>query len=497
MKNSNLPVQRFLIGLVAVLTASFCLLANNSCAAIAADQHSAASNKMLSSSTLALAGTKFAKIEPAKGTYACAIEVGPFDLHRKYRSMEGPYVMQKVRVADLVAARKIQFPESMVTFVEGGNAISMSGGGASAPATVSMNGKSTSDLSNSSMTKSTKPMPWGDAGDDERELYWFRGLKLIVLDENNKPLPTAEFICHLNLDVDQVTRFMAFPELERSGSSRLVTLSQGQNEFFFPDGFAVPVASDEEWTFVFQAANRTTDEHRRVKHLCVLVFSKDSELKQTEAPKALHWFNPYISVVLDSDTKLEMDHHGPSCMALARAANAPNMVPGGNFKGLNGQEMTSHWAVPHGRHSYSSSLIDGYEPDLNKEDRKIHAVWSHVHPACTATELAECEGDSRKQVFKVNVRTGYAKGPELKHIDTILSKAGIPIRAGRNYQLKIDYENPYEDDLDSMASFGLFCESKTFVRPNWDEAVTFNKPARAPGESNKACDDVFCGIKKP
>ncbi|MBX9722254.1 MAG: hypothetical protein K2X81_12715, partial [Candidatus Obscuribacterales bacterium] len=349
--------QRILLTL-AVASLVFATMQSQNCAAVRPESKKKAETPLSKPST------------PAPKTIKATIEVGPFDLHRKYRSMEGPYVAELIRISDLLATAAVKVPESRVIFVEGGS---------SAP---SMNG--------AAMGNNGSIAGLVDTSSSDKELYWFKSIKLQVLDENNHPLPSAEFICHLNIDADQVNRFMSFPDLERTGSSRVITITQGQTEFHFPDGYAVPVSSDEEWKFIFQAANRTTNQHRRVKHLCTVEFIKDSDLKSDM--KALHWYNPYISVLLD-ESNAPPEHHGPGCMAISSGGNAPNMVPNTNFKDDKGRDMSSHWSIPPGRHVYRMPITEYSDPGFNAEDRKIHAVWTHIHPFCTNTTLAVCNGD--------------------------------------------------------------------------------------------------------
>src|ERR1700689_1207375 len=45
----------------------------------------------------------------------------PFDLHRPYRSMEGPYISFNFKPGDVVASKDVNLPEGLVTFVEGSN----------------------------------------------------------------------------------------------------------------------------------------------------------------------------------------------------------------------------------------------------------------------------------------------------------------------------------------------------------------------------------------
>jgi len=375
---------------------------------------------------------------------------GPFDLHRKYRSMEGPWVRQTFRVGDLVNSKNVTLPETMVTFVEGNpqGAPSMNGGGA--------------DPKTAGKPIGLEPLK------GPRELYWFKGIKLEVLDENDKPLPTAEFICHMNLDVDRNFRNKAFPEGERTVNPRLISLTQGQTEFIYPEGFAVPVASDEPWTFIFQAANRTSEQHRRVKHRCTVWFIKDSEL--VRPVKALHWYVPYITVVVDKESPkaLESDHTAaPDCLGMSDGVAAPNNGAMSTFTDALGRRLNGHWVVPPGIHTYTTAVTDVRDRGFASQDRSIQAVWSHIHPLCTSASLVECDAEGHRKVFEVKSQTKTKGGLEIKHIDNILSKQGIPLQGGRHYELQATYNNTTGQPQDSMVSIGIMFADDKFARPNW------------------------------
>ena len=411
--------------------------------------------------------------DPEGSVSQAEIVVGPFDLHRKYRSMEGPYVSQKFRISDLLASQKVTMPEGSVVFIEGGGEPAKMGAGPS------MTGAADSSAGTGT---SKAPVGLTDTKNKPRELLWFKGMKLDVLDENDKPLPTAEFICHLNLDVDSTFRNTCFPDGERCQNRRIVTLTQGQTQFFFPPGFAVPTASDEEWTFVFQAANRTTDQHRRVKHRCNLYFVKDSDL--VYPVKALHWYVPYVQVVVDRDTteaaNAEHNSH-PDCLGMSPGVKAPNSVPDSTQIDKLGRALSGHWVVPPGVHTYSSPIVEERDPGFASKDRKIHAAWTHIHPLCTKTSIVKCDRAQRQTVVETHSKTSLAGGLELKSIETISSKEGILMPAGEHYELQATYDNKSAMPQDSMVVMGLFFVDEKFVRPDWRQTRFQNMPA-------------FCGV---
>lgn len=378
------------------------------------------------------------------------ITAGPFDLHRRYRSMEGPYISFDFKPGDILQSKEISLPEGLVTFVEtGGVAPSMMGGG-----------------SGQTISREVKGLIHADP--DHRTLLWLKGVKLDVLDENDHVLPTAEFICHWNLDVKPNFRNQVFTEGEKCQSVRLATVTQGQTEITFPPGFAVPVASDETWNAVFQAANRTTDDHRRIKHRCTFYFIKDEDLVYPIT--ALSWQVPWIHVVIDKNSieaAEEERNKCPSCLGMSLGINAPNNTSNGVFTDSKGRRVSGHWVIPPGTRTYSGTIDEEFEPGFSAKPHIVHTVWSHIHPLCSNLSLYECEGDSRKKLISVGAKTDTSRGLEIKHIENWNSEKGVTLPEKVNYELEVTYKNTTNVPQDSMAAAGIFFEDPTFARPEW------------------------------
>lgn len=375
---------------------------------------------------------------PDPAAKAVTITVGPFDIHRRYRSMEGPYVMEKLRISDLVDRQSTQLGQKWVKYVEGGQFVSMGG-----PA-------------------DSDPIPAASCAARQRKLYWLRSLSLQVLDEKGNPLPTAEFICHFNLDVDLDYRNQVFPEGERCTVSRILTLTQGQTSVRFPDGYGVPVASDEQWTFTFQAANRTTDEHRLLRHRLTMELIEDKDLLEPIQPLA--WVTPYLSVVVDKNSPAAREREKkemPGCLPTTVGLTAPNSVPGTNFDSWCGQRRTGHWVVAPGRHTYQSGV-----PELrNPEDRTLRLIWSHVHPLLESASLIDCK--TRKPLFQVTSSTRTKPGLEIENIALLSFPEGLTMARNTNYELQSIYNNTTGQGQDSMVTLGMFFDDTKFARPAW------------------------------
>jgi len=384
-------------------------------------------------------------------TISAKIIVGPFDLQKKYRSMEGPYLKQELRVSDVLKAHNVTLPESFIKFVSN-----------------KPNQASTMNEQARALTISGKRPPGlKDTSNEKRELYWLKRVKLDVLDENNRLLPTAEFFCHLVVYVNKDYRNnVVFPQSEPVENERMIILTQGQTDFTFPKGFAVPVASDETWLISFQAANRTTNKHRRIKHQLTLSFIKDEQT--TQPIKPLHWFMPYIAIPMESAPCHQPNSSATDCQLTAAGSRAPNAVGASVVCDRLGRKISSHWTVPPGTHTYSFpiALEPGLE-DFAQKERKIHAVWSHIHPLCASTSLINRTTAHPHKIYSVKANTKSGNGLELTYIDTISSASGISLPEGHNYYMEATYVNNSGIPQDSMVGAGIFFADEKYRRPSW------------------------------
>lgn len=364
-------------------------------------------------------------------TSAC-ITAGPFLIDRKYKSMEGPYVDLRVSPGDITAGGNVVADERFVMFTD-------------------------------RPMSSAVPELERKGAKDPRSLYWLKGIKIEVLDEEGKVLPTNEFVCHMNLDTDQAFRAKAFPEAKGSETERLLCLTQGLDSVVFPKGVGIPIASDEPWRIIMQAANRTSSSAHLIKHKLTFYFIKDNEL--IRPLKALTWSVPYMTVVVDRDTKeakeAALSSH-PHCGLSPTGVNAPNAGDGSIWTDPLGRNVSGHWVVPPGKHEYVNPVN---VVDFGKTDRTIHLAWAHIHPLCTQFALSQC-GESKK-VFSGKVVTSTKNGLLIKRMDYISDPKGIALKGGKNYQLEATYENTTKEAHDSMVSCGIFFADDNFARPEW------------------------------
>jgi cyclophilin family peptidyl-prolyl cis-trans isomerase len=383
------------------------------------------------------------------------VEAGPFDIHRHYLSMEGPWAnLDDVTPAELIASKSINLPEGMIQYTENG-------------------GKQLSMMGTAQKSANAKPLAGGPEGlvkvpKGPRELYWFKGVKLEVLDENGNVQPTAEFICHWNLDVDPSFRNKVFHEGHFCQNTRLSSISQAETVQILPPGYGVPIASDEPWSLSFQAANRTTDAHRRLKHRCTLYFIKDKDL--VFPIKALYWYVPYICVVVDKnlpDLSRQQKGNCPLCIGASYGVDAPNDRAGGTFPDNQGRKLSGHWVVPPGIQTFRDVIGNERDEGFAKGNPIVRAAWTHVHPLCTKLSLVECTPRERKVVLSTDCRTKIFPGLQIMHLNFLTPKDGVQLNDKASYEMEVTYNNVLKKPVDSMASMGIYMQDDAFARPKW------------------------------
>src|SRR5437016_4837501 len=76
------------------------------------------------------------------------------------------------------------------------------------------------------------------------ELVWITGFRTEMVEGDGKTPTLPEFMCHVNLDFD-LAKHRTLMGSATNANGRILTLSQGQIDVKFPEGFGMPVMSNE------------------------------------------------------------------------------------------------------------------------------------------------------------------------------------------------------------------------------------------------------------
>ena len=312
-----------------------------------------------------------------------------------------------------------------------------------------------------------------DAQQDPPELLWIVGVKTEMVGEDGETPQLPELMCHVNVDLDS-TKHSAMFNLKRYTQTRLVTLSQGMLNAQFPDGFAYPLASNEPLNLFTQVLNHNIEHPNKMKvrHRVTISYIRDKELKTPLKPL----FNVGASgtVILDNGShNMAMPNmamaevtgpdgkpldHTTSCLTLPRAPNA--VGTGSDYTDPQGHKVTGHWVVPPGHQVNHSDITWFMGLPMNAS---LHWAAAHLHPF--AQSLTIRDTTTGETIFEVKA-TGSKDKVGLDHVETFASEKGVPMYKDHKYELVSVYDNPTQQNADSMASAFLALEDPEFVRPD-------------------------------
>jgi cyclophilin family peptidyl-prolyl cis-trans isomerase len=316
-------------------------------------------------------------------------------------------------------------------------------------------------------------------GDRETpELLWLVGVKTEMVGADGRTPQLPELMCHVNLDYDSNTHRQLFG-LQRAVGSRVMTLSQGVLGVRLPDGFGFPVASNEPLTLFTQVLNHNIAEPKNLQVRHRVTFEYVRERDAPGAVKPLINIGASGTVFLDHDpnaipTAVDIggSAHGQSCLM---APKAPNAAPGmaSEYVDPEGRKVTGHWVVPPGQQTNQSDVTWFMALPF---DAKLHYAAVHLHPFAQSLTL-------RDATAKQNLVTARALNPKgrvgLDHVDTFVSREGVPLYRNHKYEVISVYNNTTEETHDSMASIFLGVDDAEFVKPSAEdlanrEADTFS-----------------------
>ena len=296
------------------------------------------------------------------------------------------------------------------------------------------------------------------------ELLWITGYKAEIVGPGAGEAVSPEFMCHSNLGFANMPRHRKIfhwlaPDKRQPlvGRPRLFTLSQGQMEVEFPEGFGVPVLSDEVFNLDTQVLNLNPQEAPvEVRHRTTIEYVRDSELAVPMKPLFQQAAQGLVLVSgEDGYFKIEeanVEEHGEGCMVGEAAA-------GGTIKDGMGREFSGHWKVQPGREVNHTLVTRALNLPF---DTTVHHIAVHLHPFAESLELRDLT--SGETVFK-----SQARGPlleiGLEHVDYYSSETGLRLFKGHQYELVSVYDNTSGEPQDSMAVMFLYMLDREFVAP--------------------------------
>lgn len=298
---------------------------------------------------------------------------------------------------------------------------------------------------------------------EKPELLWIVGFKAEMVDAKGREVRSQEFMCHSNLDVD-ISAYRRVFDWRKNSSRRLFTLSQGQYEINFPEGFGIPMVSWQPLRLNSQVLNLNHPGLRtKVRHRITVSYVRDTDLKREMTP--LFMKAAQAMVALDEDSthwgtaRPDEEEHGESCMI-------GTAVRGDGREDKFGQRFSGHWVVPPGEHEYRALVTKWLNLPF---DTTAHYIAVHLHPFAQWIQLYDLTED--RVVFHADA-TNPLTGIGLDHVEFLADAQGLNLNRRHQYQIRTRYHNTSGVDQDSMAVMFFYIKDQEFEKPTPQELAS-------------------------
>ena len=224
---------------------------------------------------------------------------------------------------------------------------------------------------------------------------------------------------------------------------QLITLTKGELDFKFPEGYGYPIFSNEKIFLGTQALNLNIKNPLfKINYNFKLKFEKDKEKRL----KPLYM--RYAVLVLPYDVTDKIDFSDIDSKVRC-------VIPTGDHHGFNSlnekrEPITAFWKVPVGKHTYRSNFTKVLDLDTVVT---LHKINSHVHPFATSLALRDITLDTT--LFKSLV-TNYENRIGLEKITSFSSIEGIKLYPDHEYELVEEVNNTTDSEIEMMGSMFLY-----------------------------------------
>jgi hypothetical protein len=276
-------------------------------------------------------------------------------------------------------------------------------------------------------------------------LLWLTGFHVKALDSKSLNYISNDFICHTNVDFNDVKYYSSFNLEKRIGKQypRMTSLSHGMENFSFPEGYGVPMKGNEFLYVTTQSLNHNLpDANFWIRHEVAINYSKARDLKPLMSRTAFIML-PYNQ---SDPYKSPLDPGTDQCI--------PVETKNHSYDDGKGNKLSGHWVIPVGKHTYKSSVNN----QLQLQDSlRLHAAAIHVHPF--ATKISLFDKTENKAIFISNI-TNHKDKVGLTGIDPFSSVDGIWLYKNHDYQIILEVNNTTQVIQDMMGSMFLFFYDK-------------------------------------
>jgi len=274
------------------------------------------------------------------------------------------------------------------------------------------------------------------------DLLWITGFEVKAVDAKTNESISNDFICHMNVDINDVNYYTNWDLKERIGKQypRLTSLSNGFESYNYPEGYGVPIKGSDYLYITSQALNHNYPSIlKKIKHEVTITHEKYNGTQKPLMSKTV-----FIQLPYNKDNPFE----GP----LSSGSNQciPVETKNHSYMDKKGNMLSGHWVIPKGKNTYHSSISE--QLDL-QDSLRLHFSAIHVHPF--ATSIALYDKTTNQNIFKSAI-SNYKDKIGLIEVTPFSSKEGIWLYTNHDYELVLEVDNTSNINQDMMGSMFLF-----------------------------------------
>ncbi|MFC6876696.1 hypothetical protein [Flavobacterium myungsuense] len=273
-------------------------------------------------------------------------------------------------------------------------------------------------------------------------LLWLTGFHVKALDSKTKKQVSNDFICHTNVDFNDVKYFSNFNLKERIGIyyPRLTSLSHGLENFTFPKGYGIPMKGNDLLYITTESLNHNiADANFCIKHEVTVDYTKKNRTIKPLLSRTAFIMLPYNK---SDPYKSPLDPGKEYCI--------PVETKNHSYDYGDGNVLSGHWVIPVGKNKYHSGINDQLQI---KDSLRLHAAAVHVHPF--ATSLTLLDKTTKTEIFKSKI-TNLSNKIGLSNIKSFSSESGVWMFKNHEYELVLEVNNTTNSNQDMMGSMFLF-----------------------------------------
>ncbi|MDU8885405.1 hypothetical protein RXV94_04475 [Yeosuana sp. MJ-SS3] len=291
---------------------------------------------------------------------------------------------------------------------------------------------------------------------NKEDLVWLTSFETLPISSNEKDTLSTGFMCHSNIDFFGNDHLLKWNLNSRIGEQypRLTTMSNGIEKYKLPEGFGVPIFTNENLILTTQTLNHNIkNEIINVKHRLNIGYKN-----QTNKLKPLMSKTVFIMLPYDSQNPFKgPTEKNPSFCLPVETKNHSYLTE-------KGESLSGHWVIFPGKATFSYDITNQLHL---KDSTTMHYIVSHLHPFAEALSFRDKTLDSTLFTSVIN---NYNDKIGLQKVSDFSSRKGIMLYPNRKYELVLKTNNTTAIQQDMMASMFVFLYDKEI-----DEKIQVDK----------------------